>query len=955
MTLSPTERRLRAPIALLALCAQAAAQSPASPLAQPAPNRPDAARRIVRFFDFDAPDPFGLPLIWKLAQDRFPVLDGRPRPGFPIYNGAELDQAVAATGKGSMHLWTRGGSTSLRLSPGVIPVFPDTEYLISARIKTAGLEHSRACLIARYLDRANQPITNSELRSDLVVSPDPATLTNPAAAWRTVTIALPSAYTDAAYLQLDLEILQPEQFQAAELGPHQVWPQDFAGSAWFDDVAIVQLPRVEISTSSPANVIVGGAHPTINVSIRDLSGESLTGVLTLQDAAGDVVESETRPLDTGRAGWKWEPKTTRFGWYRASLDLSTKSRRVGGTYVDFAWLPSPLPAPSPSDRDEFGLIVAGLPVADRALLAPIVDAVGSGSITLPAWSADLTAENAPQFAQDLLPLINALRLHSQRISFSLPRIPAALAAAAHVERDEPASIFAADPKLWTPYLLPLIDKYGQTVQRWQIGAVGDDLALSTTAAAQIGVAQAFLAKLVPGPTLAVPWPADLIPSGSPPAASGAVLSLSYQTPDLADLLDAWRARPWPASLTVVPEPLPQQFSRHDSAAALARRAVEFWRTLTPAPGARPLSASLALQEPWTWPTPEHDQLMPTAELPVLANLVQRLDGRRIVGVLPAGAGITCYILAPNATGRTGALVAWAQAGADGQPALDAYLGDGPVTAIDIWGNRAAIRPMPALARPPELLTPGEPIASQPAGALTHHIPLSSDPTFIENVDINLARFVASFHLDPPILQSVGGDHDLAIVLTNPFTQRIDGKLSILEPGGLSSGPESRDRAWRISPRNVPFSIGPGQTVKIPIMASFSAMEEAGPKPFIAEAAIASESRYGPIRLHTNLELRLDAIELDLSSRRAPSASGPDLIVEAQATNRTSSPVTLDLSAFAAGYPRAKAAVADLAPGATITRRFFFPGAAEKLKGQRITVGAQNTDTQARINRSIPVE
>ena len=61
--------------------------------------------------------------------------------------------------------------------------------------------------------------------------------------------------------------------------------------AWFDDIAAVQLPRVELSTSSPVNVLTGAEPLEIKVSIRDLAGEPLTGVLTLQDASGTVIGS----------------------------------------------------------------------------------------------------------------------------------------------------------------------------------------------------------------------------------------------------------------------------------------------------------------------------------------------------------------------------------------------------------------------------------------------------------------------------------------------------------------------------------------------------------------------------------------------------------------------------------------------------------------------------------------
>ena len=81
----------------------------------------------------------------------------------------------------------------------------------------------------------------------------------------------------------------------------------------------------------------------------------------------------------------------------------------------------------------------------------------------------------------------------------------------------------------------------------------------------------------------------------------------------------------------------------------------------------------------------------------------------------------------------------------------------------------------------------------------------------------------------------------------------------------------------------------------------------------------------------------------------------DLVVEAHATNKGASPATLELSAFAPGFPRSRASIADLPPGDTATRRFAFPGAAAKLRGERVVVGALDADTQSRVNRSIPIE
>lgn len=927
-------------------CALAAAWTTAA-AAQPQPDpplfRPEAARRVVRQFSFDEPEKFALPQYWSLAQDGFAAAGGTDRPGFPVFNGAEHDPVTGSAGPGSVRLWTRGGSTSLRLDPGVIPVFPGTEYLVSARIQTRSLRHARAALVARYLDKANQPIPASESRS--------ARLATGPGEWLTITATLSGDFADAAYIQIDLELLQPEQFRPAELGSHQVWPQDFTGDAWFDDVAVVQLPKVDIATDSPVNIIVGPDAPSVRVAVRDLAGETLTARLSLTDATGRIIDTQERPLPSGRESWSWTPKADRYGWYRAILELSTQSRRVGGTYVDLAWLPPRSTAgDAGADRARFGLIAADLPPKHRMLLAEIARASGAGTVTIPVWPRDLTADAVPRFAQDLTGLMAALRPRGRQVAFALTAVPDALAGDLHVEPDRPFTAFAADPKGWSPYLLPLIDKFGQSVQRWQIGAVGQSGAASPRAEVSLRNAHEYLAQLVPGPVVAVPWPGELAGAPAGPYAAVMLMPHAIAPEGIADLAASWRERGWPRSLTVVPEPFEDgPYSRADAAAALAKRIVEWWRVLNTSSESGPmLEGSIALLQPWSWPEHGRERAMPHAELAVFANLIDRLDGRRIAGALPMGKGVTCYILAPIDPGRGGALVAWAGPGAGADAAIEAYLGAGPVQCVDLWGNAS---PVPTLDPAPREGAS----TSRARRALSHRIPLSGEPVFIENVDVDLVRFVASFRIDPPFAESTGAEHELSAVLTNPFRVRAEGRLNILEPGGLSEDIAERDRTWHIAPRVSTFSIPPGESVRIPITAAFSAVEEVGPKAFIGEVEFTVDRDYGPLRVRTTFEVRMESMDLDVAYRCTPTPTGPDVIVEVQATNHGKAAATLELSAFAPGYPRAKAAVADLEPGATALRRFVFPRGAERLKGQRIAVGAQNVDSQARINRSIVIE
>src|SRR4029453_10356269 len=110
------------------------------------------------------------------------------RPGCPRYNGAEHDAGVncrPGTG-GAVRVFTKGGSTCLRLDPGVVPVFPRTEYVVSARGRSRGRGSGRAAICARYLDRANAPLEGTQVRSDLVVTGP----RDQAGDWRVVTCAL---------------------------------------------------------------------------------------------------------------------------------------------------------------------------------------------------------------------------------------------------------------------------------------------------------------------------------------------------------------------------------------------------------------------------------------------------------------------------------------------------------------------------------------------------------------------------------------------------------------------------------------------------------------------------------------------------------------------------------------------------------------------------------------------
>lgn len=816
-------RPFRALGVLAAACGAVAAQPGGVPTTPAEASRPAAAGRVVGRFDFEerTTNPYSVPRHWSRHQDDpgpTPDAPRVPRAGFPVWNQAYLDYTFACEGEGSLCLPTAGGSTAVRVDAGVLPIFPDADYLISARVRTYRLEHARARLTAWVVDSAGEAVDGSVTHGDLVLAET---------GWVTTSINLPGHWADAAFLQVELELLQPERYASATLGEHQVWPQDIRGAAWFDDVTVAQLPRVTIATGSAANITTAPDTPRVRTLVRDMTGERITSRVRLYDDLGALVDSSEQPVAPG-AGWReWAPRVARFGWYRATLDVMSGSRRVGSSYVDFVYLPKA--AAGGSGR--LGLIMADLPGAVRDALPDLARGAGAASVTIPVWSESLNPAAIPAEIDGLASNVALLLGDGRRLTFSLPRAPAGLAARVRVDPDDPLSVLSTAEAGWEPMLLPFLDKFGQSVQRWQVGRHRAQPAwLRSDAAGSIVRLQAQIGRVVPGPRLVLPWPLELAPpphllGGDAPGLIALTVAPTARPEGMSDVAASWVEAAGPrtglppiaAAFLSLPE---EEYSRRDVAADLLRRAVEFAGGFDPVlPGAAP---ELGLISPWTV---AGGRVMPGVGMAVWANLSQRLRGRHVAGLFPVAPGVRCFILAPDAGASaetTGALVAWREA-ATAAAAIHAYLGDGRVTAIDLYGN--------------ERIVPQVDEGAGSAATPPHHLAITDEPVFLEGVDVEFAQLAASFRLEPGFAPCTQEEHEHRILLTNPWGTAVEGKLVIVEPGGYSAAAGQRDRNWRITPRVTRFSAGPHETISIPVTIAFSPVEEAGVRDFVAEVEL----------------------------------------------------------------------------------------------------------------------
>lgn len=955
-------RTLRAPTprALLTACAFALLSTPTSSssahtsslLLTQAPSDPNAPKsivtgRVVRFFDFeeDAFNPDPVPQYWFRAQDD---PRARARPGFPIWNEAQFSNTFARSGVTSVILPTEGGSTSLRLGAGVIPIFPSADYVVTAAIRTKDLRAARGSIAARLLDAEKNPIPSSEVRSEAVDSPNE---------WTPVSIKVPGRWADAAYLQIDLELLQPAQFISSTLlGRHTVWDEDTSGAVFFDDVGVFQLPRVELSPTAAAGIVSAPDQIAFTGVVRDLTGEDLTAQLALRDIHGNVVDTHTIHLGPGGGELDWTPRILALGWYEASMHITTGPHIVGSSTC--AVLAVPSFRQHPASNAPAGVVFAQPPARRSDVSMGVVlstaseDQIGRApdllnKLNLHALTFPIVSNQRPLANTFLKPVLDRLLADNILTTLWLPSLPASLASDLRVDPTD-AMVLADHPdSAWLPFLQPLLDVYGQRITRWQIGIApaiptwgGPELSR------RLSKLRDALERSIPDPRIALPWNTQVAwPNpASPKNAALAVDTLSLVVPAsfspnaAADAARTWlRQAPLGTEIHAILQPLDDSVAVADQITDLMQRTVLIWHALDMGndnAGQR-AQPRLSIADPFYREDPTRPLSDdPSPLLGVWANLKAHLQGRKVVAVLDNPSGLRCLLLtspSPIIAGArpTGLLIAWSDSSVPSATLRGYFTApETALTAFDPFGNISSIAPTDSNGR--------------------YEITVGPTPIILEGVDTELARFSAGFEVSPSFVPAVAAVHEHEIILTNPWPVRITGEIHLpSQQIGVTNQP------WRFTPTSpIQFSIAPGQQTRLPFAFSFSAGEEAGPRQLIANVKITADRPYPPMKLSAPITIGLNDLDMQVNINLAPRTNGPDIVVTATVINSGKSSRTLQVELIATGESRQKLPVSNLGPGESAVRRFVIKNAAAKLSGKRIRCTLVDVDGLERLNKFV---
>lgn len=907
-------------------------------------TRPSASGRVVKAFDFEEQDtnPLPVPLGWIRAQDDPAV--PRVRPGFPIWNHATLDYKTPAfAGSGSVMLPTNGGSTSLQLRYGELSIFPNADYLVSARVRTQGVEHASAQIVATLLDQYGVALESTRVESQLVKSEGE---------WTQVSIELEGLDPSAAYMQIELLLLQPQQQHQNKEQAFRVWEQDYEGAAWFDNLIVAQLPRLEITTGTPGNIVVSEDPPNLQVLVRDLTGEQISANLRIYDVHTRLVHEESLSDDRRRVHQHHQTSLPGYGWYRALLEVVADSRVVGVRTLDFIWAP-----PDPSDTDS-GMFSVQTPLTHDKLAKAtpaLVDGAGVDRVALQVWDQHTTLDDldpaGPRFG-----IINQLLNSGTQVSFTLAQLPMPLSIDLAVDPDEVLSAFSEPNGPWTQWGAQMFDQYGQRVTALQFG-VSPTLESPVLLERTLADARRALAGFVPGPTTIVSWPIDR-PIPSQLATPGNTLQISDNQTATSDaistIVNEWVGMHTqstgvdesPARLGLDLRPLRQPAAQHgmqawSATSALARRAITFWWDA----GFSGLDRDrfeLRLCDAWWVSEGKRGQVMPAPELLMWRTLAKHLSNRTPLEQIDLLPGVRMLVVsAPEAEsnleldqtdGTSGGLVLWLDEPSIDPVTLKLPLANTSVRVFDVMGNETIV----------------EPTKTGNIGVPMHHIPITRSPIIVEGVKAELVRLLGSLKLTPGMLESRSGIHNHHLTVSNPWDIPISGRVFIVEPGGYTGDPGDIDRSWEILPRTLDFNLSAGETRDLPVDFAYSLGELAGEKRLVFDVELHADQNYPMLRVERTIELGLNEVDMTLSAKRNDAGI---TVVNVDISHRYDREQHFDLIAIAPNESRIRRTINALSPNKTVTRQFAFT---KPVPGDEIVVVLLPRESSTRLNKSVIV-
>jgi hypothetical protein len=847
--------------------------------------------RTLKTIDFEERrlgNPEDLPMHWTKVEG----------PGMPHYVNGRFTTERARSGKYSFLYELNGGSIVYRYDSKQIPVRTGAHFRVQTFVQTTALAHARARLTAYFVDIDKRPVRASMRHSEMYAAK------NEDGPWHALAVEL-TADRAAQGLAIELEVLQPEMYATKTLGKHTIFPQDFRGRVWFDDVTVSQVPQVRMSTDRPGNILIHGQPVSLQVLVNDRSTDDLAAQLAVIDAKGTSVYQRSGALDIasaenlgpGHKRMRLELPDLPPGWYEASLVMTSRGRYVGRHTLAMVLLADDGPRFRPDDR--FGVIATDLPFGGWEELPEILPLLSAGRVKLAVWTkqGDIQQGDSERFDK-LLIALKELSITPTACLLDPPPM-----ASRRGKGGSWLELLDARGQEWQPQLATMIARHANHLDRWQLGADGSEEFVRPEMRAVYDRVYGEFARLVQHPDLAMPWPAWYELEGRLPATVALSVNssvLPHQLPLYMQEIRKHEGHNLSLTLQLLDR---QQYGREVQIRDLAQRVI-----YALAADANRIDLPLPFSV-----SGEGDEIekQPQELFMIVRTLMSTLSGTIFRGKLTIGEGVEAFLFDRNGEGL---LAIWDKGNRPGLKQLALNLGEHP-RAVDLWGNVT-------------------PLLRTSADKTNQKVQLTigSMPIFLVDIDGVLAQLRASVALDRPLIESSFVPHTRRIRFVNPYRQTISGTLKLKAPNG-----------WTISPATFSFSVNPNETFDREMTLEFPYNSFAGAKTILADFDFQTDHN-----VHLTVPVTVNLGLSDLGMQTLALRDGKDVVVQQIITNYSDKKIDYTAFAIMQGMARHERLVTNLAPGRSTIKLYRFVNVPAGTN-TRVRVGAKELDGTRILN------
>jgi len=741
---------------------------------------------------------------------------------FRGYVNAEIDYAKARAGSRSLRIDANGSSAAYYSPP--LPVDAEHSYLMSASVLTRDLRHSAAIVSFSFLNHRKQRIH------------------------RVLSAPVSGSHGEWQSLKLD-PVMPAENVCFVVVGCHLIPSDqnDIAGSAWFDEIHIGKLPRLNLASNFETHFRQAKAEITIESYATGLDAEHDDQTyeyelrLHSEDVYGQIIDQtstqiEARPTETKdekRGRTLWELPVYPPGYYRVRATLLRNGNEIVSRYTSFAVLN--LRGASPTSG-EFGWTLAGAPhrIGPEDMLA-ITRESGINWVKTPVWS-----DGTPQLASERGQLLTGLRNQSIVPIGMLVDPPAAIRAKFAEEWTGISELFTAPPIVWREAANQVMATYSPTVTRWQLGDDRDSSFVGMPDFTRtVESIRKELQRIGQIRQLGVRWNVGSeIPRNTAINRNFLTLTFdeeqSYET--VRENVQQVQRQGYEAWVVVKADRRTEEGDPNERANNLVRRMIDAKRT-----GADVIFAHEVFDPEFGLLNPDGS---PTDLFLPWRTVALALNHSQYVGSFQMPNRSTNHVFLRE---HDAAIVVWN----DEPVEEEIYLGD-EVVRNDVWGDQV---PMPGSPR---------------HGRQT--IKVTSVPTILTGCSLELARWRMNTSFEKGQIASSSAEHEDFLKVKNTFSWNVQGTMTVIPGFG-----------WDIQPQKVTVGAGREEEIAIPLTIKLPSQAAIGEQMLAFEFDLGGSGLSFPFRVYRDYQVGTGDVHMDIQLTRLPDGG---VMVEQTVTNET---------------------------------------------------------------------